>query len=102
MAIEVSATDPSDDGSVGIIETQTVQLFEPPASLTLAGGGTLDAVTGAFETYGTLSPERDNAIFICHALTGDAHAAGRRVGDPDSLGWWDDFVGPGKGLDTDR
>ena len=102
MAIEVSSTDPPDDGSVGIIETQTVQLFEPPASLTLAGGRTLDAVTVAFETYGTLSPERDNAIFICHALTGDAHAAGRRVGDPDSLGWWNNFVGPGKGLDTDR
>jgi len=102
MAIEVSTTDPPDDGSFGIVETRTVQLFEPPASLTLAGGGRLDAVTVAYETYGTLSPERDNAIFICHALTGDAHAAGRHGGEADSLGWWDDFVGPGRGLDTDR
>jgi len=102
MAIEVSTTDSPDDGSVGIVKTRTVQLFEPPASLTLAGGGKLDAVTVAYETYGTLSPERDNAIFVCHALTGDAHAAGRHGAEADSLGWWNDFVGPGRGLDTDR
>jgi homoserine O-acetyltransferase len=102
MAIEMSTTNPADDGSVGVVETQTVTLFEPPATLTLAGGGRLGPVTVAYETYGTLSPERDNAIFICHALTGDAHAAGVHDSSDEKPGWWDDFVGPGKGLDTDR
>jgi homoserine O-acetyltransferase len=49
-----------------------------------------------------LTPERDNAIFVCHALTGDAHVAGRHAPDSRKAGWWDDLVGPGKGLDTNR
>ena len=103
MATEVSATGPPGDGSVGIVETSIAKLFSPPASLTLAGGGELGAITVAYETYGTLSPERDNAIFVCHALTGDAHAAGQHDGDGlEKPGWWDEFIGPGKGLDTDR
>ena len=102
MAIKVSATGPSGDGSVGLVETSTLKLFSPPESLTLAGGGQLGAITVAYETYGTLSAERDNAIFVCHALTGDAHAAGYHDAESEKLGWWDDFVGPGKGLDTNR
>ncbi len=102
MVIEVSATGSSDERSVGVVTTNRVELFAPPGMLSLAGGGRLGPVTVAYETYGSLSPERDNAIFICHALTGDAHAAGRHEGDSDKPGWWDDFVGPGKGLDTDR
>lgn len=54
----------------------------------------------AYETYGQLSPQRDNAIFVCHALTGDAHAAGLHSADDRKPGWWDGFIGPGKALDT--
>ena len=102
MAIEITETNQPGDEAGGLGEPQTVTLFGPPDGLTLAGGGRLESLTVAYETYGTLSAARDNAIFICHALTGDAHAAGRRGSESDSLGWWNDFVGPGKGLDTDR
>ncbi len=54
-----------------------------------------------YETYGELSPARDNVVFICHALTGDAHAAGLRPGES-KPGWWDRLIGPGKAVDTDR
>ncbi len=89
------------DGSVGLVETQYVELFtqEP---LQTAGGRTLGPVRVAYETYGRLSPARDNVVFVCHALTGDAHAAGRHSADDKKPGWWDGFVGPGCGLDTDR
>jgi homoserine O-acetyltransferase/O-succinyltransferase len=60
------------------------------------------AVTVGYETYGQLSPARDNAILICHPLTGNSHAAGR-YSDSDAVpGWWDGLIGPGKALDTDR
>ncbi|HWK35011.1 homoserine O-acetyltransferase MetX [Sphingomonas sp.] len=69
--------------------------------LPLDGGGTLSSVDIAYETYGTLSPARDNAILICHALTGDQHVASDHpvTGKP---GWWTRMVGPGKPVDTDR
>ncbi|MGC1274293.1 MAG: homoserine O-acetyltransferase [Planctomycetaceae bacterium] len=91
-----------EDGSVGLTETQSVALFRPPHPLRTAGGVEFGPIQVAYETYGTLSPERDNAIFICHALTGDAHAAGRRSSDDKKPGWWDGFIGSGRGLDTDR
>jgi homoserine O-acetyltransferase len=94
--------DQSVDGGVGPTETQTVELFQPPRPLKTAGGIEFGPIQVAYETYGTLSPARDNAIFICHALTGDAHAAGRRSPDDRKPGWWDGFIGPGRGLDTDR
>ena len=86
----------------GITQTQLVQLCAPPNPLQLESGKTIGPVQVAFETYGTLSPKRDNAIFICHALTGDAHVAGRHASDDKKPGWWDGFIGPGKGLDTNR
>jgi homoserine O-acetyltransferase len=92
----------SDERSVGLVETLTTTLFEPPDALQLASGETIGPLTVAYETYGALSPARDNAIFICHALTGDAHAAGRHAVDDKKSGWWDGFIGPGKGLDTDE
>ncbi len=85
-----------------LVERQQVTLFEPPQPLLLECGRTLGPITVTYETVGTLSPERDNAIFICHALTGDAHVAGRHHHDDRKPGWWDGFVGPGKGIDTDR
>jgi len=67
----------------------------------LESGARLGPVEVAYETYGTLNDDRSNAVFICHALTGDAHAAGHH-GDPDRRGWWDNLIGPGRPVDTDR
>jgi homoserine O-acetyltransferase len=68
----------------------------------LEGGGQLHDITICFETWGTPSPERDNAILVCHALTGDAHAAGPAGEGHPTPGWWDDLIGPGKAIDTER
>ena len=104
-------------GSVGTVETKYLELPEP---VRLDCGRDLFPVRVAYETYGELSPRRDNVILVCHALSGDAHAAGfaktpsaesTRDGfaaeDRDglagkSLGWWDGMIGPGKAFDTDR
>jgi homoserine O-acetyltransferase len=88
-------------GSVGLVSTQIVRLFTVENPLRLDQGGVLGPVDIAYETYGTLSPDADNAVFVCHALTGDAHAAGWHDGDP-RPGWWDNLIGPGKPLDTNR
>jgi homoserine O-acetyltransferase/O-succinyltransferase len=76
---------------------QHVTFREP---LKLERGGQLPEVTVAFETYGRLNPRKDNAVLICHALSGDSHVA-RHVADDDP-GWWDVLIGPGKSIDTDR
>src|SRR5579862_7249749 len=104
-------------GSVGTVETQFLDLPDP---LRLDCGLELRSVRVAYETYGALSPRRDNVILVCHALSGDAHAAGfspaaaarsTRDGfgadDRDGtagkgLGWWDGMIGPGKAFDTNR
>ena len=69
---------------------------------TLEGGGTLSGVTLAYETWGELSPEADNAVLVCHALTGDSHVRGEPGDGQPSEGWWHGVVGPGLGIDTDR
>ena len=102
MSTELIETAVPDERSVGIVETRFATLFEPPNELRPAGGQKIGPITVAYETYGTLSPERDNAIFVCHALTGDAHAAGFHNPEDRKPGWWDGFIGPGKGVDTDR
>ena len=104
-------------GSVGTVETRYLELPEP---LRLDSGQILHPVRVAYETYGTLAPARDNVILVCHALSGDAHAAGvsptptgestrdgfgaeERDGSAGkSLGWWDGMIGPGKAFDTDK
>ncbi len=104
-------------GSVGTVETRYLDLPDP---VRLDCGRDLHPVRVAYETYGALSPRRDNVILVCHALSGDAHAAGysetaagrsTRDGfgaeDRDGsagkgLGWWDGMIGPGKAFDTDR
>jgi homoserine O-acetyltransferase len=104
-------------GSVGTVDTQFLDLPKP---LALDCGRELDRVRIAYETYGTLSPAHDNVILVCHALSGDAHAAGFttapaaastrdgfRADERDgaagrALGWWDGMIGPGKAFDTDR
>lgn len=88
--------------SDGFVRKQVATLFESPHPLRLKCGQDFGPVTVVYQTYGELSPRKDNAIFICHALTGDAHVAGRRSADDRKAGWWDGFVGPGKGIDTNR
>ncbi|MDH7594354.1 MAG: homoserine O-acetyltransferase [Methanomicrobiales archaeon] len=85
-------------GSVG---TVTTEYYHHPAPLELDSGVTLPALVIAYETYGKLNREKSNAILICHALSGDAHAAGFHEGDQ-KPGWWDTLIGPGKAFDTDR
>lgn len=86
---------------MGLVETATARLFTPDTPLRLASGGVLTEVDVAYETYGSLSPRADNAVMVCHALTGDAHAAGWHEGAR-RPGWWDNLIGPGKPLDTNR
>ena len=92
---------PPEAGSVGIVETRHVRLFTADEPLRLASGAVLGPVDVGYETYGRLSPSGDNAVMVCHALTGDAHAAGYHPGAR-RPGWWDNLIGPGKPLDTDR
>jgi homoserine O-acetyltransferase len=87
------------DNPLGIVKTQYFSFAEPPNILQLKSGLSLGPVTLAYETYGTLNTEKSNAILVCHALSGDAHAAGLHEEDK-SAGWWDDMIGPGKALDT--
>ena len=104
-------------GSAGTVDTQFLPL---PRPLELDCGRTLHPIRVAYEVYGTLAPARDNVILVCHALSGDAHAAGIARTPPDEstrdgfgaderdrtstrgLGWWDGMIGPGKAFDTDR
>ncbi len=68
----------------------------------LEGGGHLDHVEQAYETWGTLDADAGNAVLVCHALTGDSHAAGRSGAGHPTPGWWSQLIGPGLALDTDR
>lgn len=88
--------------SVGLVETKLASISLPPEGLTLDNGETLPELTIAYETYGQLNQAQDNVIFLCHALTGDAHVAGYHSDDPKSQGWWESMIGPGKGIDTNR
>ncbi len=86
-------------GSVGIVETRRLVLESP---LKVQGGETLRDVTVAYETYGALSPARDNVVLVEHALSGGAHAAGYSSPEDRKPGWWDVMIGPGKPIDTTR
>ena len=93
----------SDKGNVGLVETKNLRLTLPPEGFKLENGGALPELQVAYETYGRLSPAADNAVYICHALTGDAHVAGSHAADDaNKPGWWDAMIGPGKGIDTNR
>lgn len=108
---------PRPAGSLGVVETRFIDLPDP---LPLDCGRELRSVRVAYETYGELSAARDNVVLVCHALSGDAHAAGLSASVPEAgtrdgfgaerrdgrrgrgLGWWDGMIGPGKAFDTDR
>ncbi len=88
--------------SVGITKTQYLAFAEPPGEMLLECGRKFGPVTLAYETYGELSPTKDNAILVLHALSGDAHAAGFNYPHERQPGWWDIMIGPGKAFDTQK
>lgn len=85
-----------------MVETHTLTLSLPEGGFRLEEGGSLPRVDVAWESCGLVKPENDNVVFICHALTGDAHVAGRYANENESSGWWESIVGPGKAIDTNR
>lgn len=111
---------PLDAGSAGVVETRSFTFGSLDEPLCLERGGQLGPVTLAYETYGELAPDGGNAILACHALSGDAHAAGwsadldapsvvdgmgadeKGIVARGGLGWWDGMIGPGKAFDTGR
>lgn len=111
----------AEKGSVGVVSTQYMTFAEPPDEMVLESGEKLGPITLAYESYGSLNADGSNAILACHALSGDAHAAGISADDggpsaaetgfgadgkaaatQKKLGWWDGMIGPGKAFDTDR
>jgi homoserine O-acetyltransferase len=98
MSLETSEKQKDLNRSVGLVKPQTVVIEQP---LKLACGVVLPKHTLVYETYGTLNKNNTNAILICHALSGNHHAAG--VYEQDAKpGWWDQYIGPGKPIDSNR
>jgi homoserine O-acetyltransferase len=93
--LELETVDPG----VGIVQTHYESWDEP---LLLESGVEFGPITLAYETYGTLNQQRDNAVLVLHALSGDAHVAGRHHPNDRKPGWWDALIGPGRALDTER
>jgi len=89
----------TDTSSVGIVAAQTAHFSDP---LALKSGEILPAYDLVYETYGTLNADKSNAVMICHALSGNHHLAGKYSEDEKHPGWWDNLIGPGKPLDTNK
>ncbi len=89
----------SENNSVGIVSPQTAHFSE---ALTLKSGEVLPEFDLIYETYGELNADKSNAVLICHALSGTHHVAGRYTPEDKYPGWWDNLIGPGKPLDTDK
>ena len=85
--------------SIGIVSPQIMHFSEP---LPLKSGASLSDYVLMYETYGTLNADKSNAVLVCHALNASHHVAGVYRDEPDNVGWWDNMVGPGKSLDTDK
>ncbi len=92
----------AENNSIGIVQTRTMRVVEQEQPLKLECGKKLAPIDVAYETYGRLNDAGDNVILICHALSGNAHVAGRNSADDRKPGWWDNMVGPGKGIDTNK
>jgi homoserine O-acetyltransferase len=85
--------------SVGAVKPQTLHFSEP---LRFRSGAVLDAYDLVYETYGRLNAAKSNAVLVCHALNAAHHVAGYYADAPDNVGWWDNMIGPGKPLDTEK
>jgi homoserine O-acetyltransferase len=85
--------------SVGVVKPISLSFSEP---LSLRSGATIANYELKVETYGQLNADKSNAVLICHALNASHHVAGIAEDDPDNLGWWDNMIGPGKPVDTNR
>ncbi|MEQ1600023.1 MAG: homoserine O-acetyltransferase [Methylotenera sp.] len=88
-----------ENNSVGIVTAQTAHFSEP---LTLKSGEVLPQFDLVYETYGTLNAAKNNAVIVCHALSGNHHVAGKYAETDKNAGWWDNLIGPGKPLDTNK
>lgn len=105
MTDDVEVTSPTDStrhlaaGEVGLVTPRDFVYSRP---FTFKSGQTIPGFTLRYETYGTLNATRDNAIVICHALSGDHHCAGWHTPTDRKPGWWNNLVGPGKAVDTKR
>ncbi len=88
--------------SAGLVEKKYFTFAEPPDEMVLDSGRRLGPITIAYETLGTLNADKSNVILVFHALTGDSHVAGYYSENDEKPGWWDNMVGPGKGIDTDK
>jgi homoserine O-acetyltransferase len=89
----------ADSGSIGPVSAKRIAFAEPFA---FAAGVSLPQWELVYETYGSLNADKSNAILICHALSGHHHVAGHYADDPKNVGWWDNMIGPGRPIDTDR
>jgi homoserine O-acetyltransferase len=85
--------------SVGAVRSQTLHFSEP---LALRSGAVLDSYDLIYETYGKLNAAKSNAVLVCHALNAAHHVAGYYADKPDNVGWWDNMIGPGKPVDTEK
>ncbi|MEE9332001.1 MAG: homoserine O-acetyltransferase [Methylophilaceae bacterium] len=89
----------SEINSIGIVAPQTAHFSE---ALTLKNGDVLPEFDLIYETYGALNADKSNAVLVCHALSGTHHVAGKYAADDQHAGWWDNLIGPGKPLDTNK
>ncbi|MDF3056698.1 MAG: metX [Rariglobus sp.] len=96
---DLNASAPSEPGEVGLVEPRDFVTTEP---FTFDNGQSLPGFTLRYETYGRLNAARDNAVLICHALSGDHHCAGIHSLNDKKPGWWNNLIGPGKAVDTNK
>ncbi|TMH15624.1 MAG: homoserine O-acetyltransferase, partial [Betaproteobacteria bacterium] len=85
--------------SVGAVRPQMLSFTEP---LRFRSGAVLNSYDLVYETYGTLNAAKSNAVLACHALNAAHHVAGYYADDPENVGWWDNMIGPGKPVDTEK
>ncbi len=97
--VDIQNVEESSDGEVGLVEPQDFHSKEP---FFFERGGSVEELSIRYETYGKLNPTKDNAILVCHALTGDHHCAGIHSKADRKPGWWNDMIGHGKPIDVDR
>lgn len=97
--LDHSASLPAEPGEVGLVMPQDYVSEEP---FTCDSGHTLPGFTLRYESYGRLNATADNAVLVCHALSGDHHCAGFHQLSDRKAGWWNNIIGPGKALDTNR